>query len=185
MIRVKFWQILQNALRLLVTVGVPIFIVREGGFLDGGAERLSWWALMLIGAFIGGLVSTPASNIGNLIWEILAIHLRRGIEDQASKGYTEEESIVLKNLEYRKWVRLQRKATVFMIAGRVIRRTIILVLLGVALLFTPVVVAAFLINPRGEIILSLLLGIAISGILLAVGFGIATGLGVKSFHHQE
>ncbi len=183
MIRSMLWRILQNILRLIVTLGIPILALWQGEFLDHKAEGLPWWVAVAIGALIGGFVATPASNIGNLIWEILGVYLRRGVK--APRGCTEEETRVLRELEYKKWVWRQQNASLFVIAGSVIRRVFLPILIGVALLFVPLTVAVSPGEPIVGIILAGFFIVAITAMVLALGFGIATGLGIKSFHHQE
>ena len=183
LIRPKLWQVLQNVLRLLLTVGVPVFLLWKGGYLDGDAEKFPWWAILIFGALLGGVASTSASNFANLLWEILGIQLRKGIEERASKGCTEEESLVLRRLEYKRWVRQVRKASFFYIAWTITRKSLLPALLMVAILFTPVVIAIFVADPRFESILVILVATVICAALLAVGFGLATGIGIKSFFH--
>ena len=185
MIRSKVWQVFQNIIRLAVTVGIPLLVLWQGGLLDDKAEGWPWWVIIGIGAFLGGVASTPASNITNLLWEILGIFARRGIEDRASKGYTKEECRVLRALEYRRWARRARKDNFFVVLWLVARRAILPALLIVSILFVPAVLAVFLVNPRVEVIPLVLMAIAVSGVALAVSFAIATALGIKSFYHQE
>ena len=183
MIRSMLWRLLQNGLRLIETLGIPIFVLWQGEFLDHQAEVLPWWVGVAIGALIGGFVAAPASSIGNLVWEILGVYLRRGVK--APRGCTEEETRVLRELEYKKWVRQQQNASLFVIVGGVTRRVFLPTLIGVAVLFIPLMAAVSLGEPIVGVILAGLFIVAITAMMLALGFGIATGLGIKSFHHQE
>lgn len=185
MIRVKLWQICRNILMLLVLAGVPTFVLWQGGFLDDMPERLPWWVMIGIGALLGGFLSAPASNIASLLWEILSIHMRRGIEENAPKGCSDEETAVFRQLEYRKFIRLQQKVSFFRITWIVSRRAFRPVLLGVGILFIPVVVAVFVADPKLENIPTILGVIVVTAIIVAGGFGIASGLGIKSFLHEE
>lgn len=185
LIRSKLWQVLQNALRLAVTVGIPFFLLWEGGFLDSDADKIPWWVILVLGALIGGFASTPLSNFANLIWEIFGIFMRRGIEDRAARGSTEEESIVLKRLEYRSWVRWARKSNFFIIVWTVSRRAFLPTVLLMAIISIPAMVAAFLVSPRIEIVPLTLLAMVIAAIPVAIVFGVATGIWIKAFYHQE
>ena len=183
MIRSMLWRLLQNGLRLIETLGIPIFVLWQGEFLDHQAEVLPWWVGVAIGALIGGFVAAPASSIGNLVWEILGVYLRRGVK--APRGCTEEETRVLRELEYKKWVWRQQNASLFVIVGGVTRRVFLPTLIGVAVLFIPLMVAVSPGEPIVGVILAGLFIVAITAMMLALAFGIATGLGIKSFHHQE
>ena len=185
MIRALFWQVLQNVFRLGVIVGIPAIFLWQGGFLEEKADRLPWWVIIGIGALIGGFVSTPATNIGNLVWAILGAYLRRTIGRQAPEGRTEEETRVLRELEYRKWVRWQQQSSVFLIAGRITRRVFLPLLAVFAVLFIPIMAVARPVGPIFEVVLIGLVIIVVVAMMFSIGFGFATGIGIKSFHYQE
>ena len=97
MIRALFWQVLQNVFRLGVIVGIPAIFLWQGGFLEEKADRLPWWVIIGIGALIGGFVSTPATNIGNLVWAILGAYLRETIGGKRLKDAPRRKLAYLEN----------------------------------------------------------------------------------------
>ena len=180
-IRPKLWQVLQNLLRIAATAGFPAFVMWQAGLFELTEKPIPQWIWVVIGAFIGGFISTPANNIGNLIWEILTTRLSiRNIKIDDQEGPR-----ILREVKRERRIRELEAASVIKLTILNWKRCSLLT----ACLVIPIyglIVLLTLLNESGFALPLVMLGsAAMAWAAITTGLALAIAIWIKSFFHEK
>ena len=81
-IKSAFYKIIQNIVRILLTLALPILAVVVSPFNNEILNFINQAPILyqfLIAALVGGYLFTPAHNIGDLSWQIIRSYFREAI----------------------------------------------------------------------------------------------------------
>ena len=121
-IRGEFLKIVQNIVRIVLVLALPaifVWLAHSNGFnVLKSIDKMPIWAQLLTGAFFGGLIFTPAHNIGNSIWAIITLDMRRSLNapEPNDKPYSQ------KALEFSAWERNMRRASIRQVSRKLLPR---------------------------------------------------------------
>ncbi len=181
MIRPKLWQILQNLLRIVATAGIPSFIAWQAGLFDLAEKPIPPWIWVVIGAFIGGFISTPANNIGNLVWEILTIWLSIRTPPKGDK----EGPRILREIRHENWIRDLESTSVVKLTLKYWKRWMLPAAYFVVPIYGLIVLLSVLDKAGYAFPITMLGSAIIEWATLTTVLALASSLWVKSFFHQK
>ena len=192
-IKSRILRIVQNVVRMVGTmapIAVPIgFMYSQGTDVLAIINGLPIWAQITIGAVMGGLLFTPANNIGNLFWEMVTVLVRRAIDapEPGEKPYSQ------KTLAFAKRKRELRKASLWRVLFELSRSAAIPVLIPTVGIGGLVAVAAVVGVMVGEVklrpetslvIIGVLLGLFVLYIVLLLAAVVPMALAIKLYFHD-
>lgn len=188
-IRGEFLKIVQNIVRIVLVLALPaifVWLAHSNGFnVLKSIDKMPIWAQLLTGAFFGGLIFTPAHNIGNSIWAIITLDMRRSLNapEPNDKPYSQ------KALEFSAWERNMRRASIRQVSRKLLPRCakIALVPTVIPLIILALAIRQVVVEPSGQSFITLVAAIIVLllwyiGCVLVIL--IPAVLGMKLYYHK-